>query len=54
LVIGYYELIDTHGLAAVIAMTSTLTVSWQSGQGQEELEEVCLMADKLYQEQRLV
>lgn len=54
LAIGYYSLIDSVGLATIVHMTAGVTTTSQQGKGHEELEEVCLMADQLYQEQRLV
>ena len=54
LIYGYYPLLDSLGLTALLHMMAAGQTSWQDGRGFDELDEVCSMAEKLYSEQRLV
>jgi hypothetical protein len=54
IIYGYYDILDSFGLAIIIRMIVGVRVSWLEGKGFDELEEVCVMTEKLYTEQQLV
>jgi hypothetical protein len=54
IIYGYYDSLDTFGLAVILRMIAGTQISWQEGKGFDELEEVCIMTEKLYTEQQLV
>ncbi len=54
IIYGYYEELDTFGLALIIRMIVGVKVAWDEGKGFDELEEVCIMAEKLYVEQQII
>lgn len=54
IIYGYYQSLDTLGLTIILKMMARVKTSWEEGQGFEELDEVCIMSEKLYLEQNLV
>ena len=54
IIYGYYESLDTIGLTMILKMMAVVKTSWEDGKGFQELDEVCIMSQKLYVEQKLV
>lgn len=54
IIFAYSHIIDNVGLSILIKMLASVRISWEEGRGFEELDEVCLMADRLYSEQNLI
>ena len=44
-----YDTLDTYGLTLILRLIAGVYVNWQLGKGFDELEEVCLMSEKIYQ-----
>jgi len=54
IIFAYSDSLDNVGLAILIKMLANVKTSWEEGKGFDELDEVCIMADKLYTEQNLI
>lgn len=54
IIYGYYEVLDSVGLTTLVKMMAGIKADWDQGKGFEELDEVCLMSERLYSEQKLI
>lgn len=53
IVYACFDSLDTYGLTLIMRLIAGVYVNWQLGKGFDELEEVCLMSEKIYQENYL-